>query len=39
MSSILYGDGVNDDTKAIQEMIDSANGELVLPNPKVHYVI
>ena len=35
----LYGDGIHDDTKAIQEMIDHAGNELVLPSPKTHYLI
>ena len=35
---ILYGDGIHDDTNAIQEMIDQAV-EVVLPAPKVHYLI
>jgi len=39
MNNILYGDGINDDTKAIQEMIDNANGEVVLPSPEVCYII
>ena len=34
----LYGDGVHDDTAAIQEMID-ASAEVALPMPKVHYLI
>ena len=39
MLNTLYGDGINDDTLAIQEMIDTANGELILPNPKAFYLI
>lgn len=38
MKNILYGDGINDDTAAIQELIDSSC-ELALPPPKVHYLI
>ena len=34
----LYGDGVHDDTAAIQEMIDGS-AEVALPMPKVHYLI
>lgn len=36
---ILFGDGIHDDTDAIQEMIDSGCCEVVLPAPKVRYVI
>lgn len=39
MINTLYGDGINDDTLAIQEMIDNSNGEVVLPNPKAFYLI
>lgn len=35
----LYGDGIHDDTAAIQEMIDSGCREVVLPTPEKHYVI
>ena len=35
----LYGDGIHDDTPAIQELIDNAGNELVLPSPKKHYLI
>lgn len=35
----LYGDGIHDDTKAIQEMIDNSGAELELPAPKVSYII
>lgn len=35
----LYGDGIHDDTKAIQELIDNADNELSLPTPKVRYII
>ena len=31
---ILYGDGINDDTDAIQELIDSGSCEVALPPPK-----
>ncbi len=37
--SILYGDGIHDDTLAIQELIDSGVCEVVLPAPKVCYLI
>lgn len=35
----LYGDGIHDDTDAIQEQIDSGVCEVVLPAPKKHYLI
>lgn len=35
----LYGDGIHDDTQAIQEMIDSGVCEVCLPAPKVCYII
>ena len=35
----LYGDGIHDDTLAIQELIDRSGNELVLPSPKKHYLI
>lgn len=35
----LYGDGIHDDTKAIQEMIDSGVCQVTLPPPKAHYLI
>ncbi len=35
----LYGDGIHDDLPAIQEMIDSGVREVVLPLPKVCYLI
>lgn len=35
----LYGDGIHDDTLAIQEMIDSGVCEVSLPAPKKHYLI
>ena len=34
----LYGDGIHDDTAAIQEMLDTSS-EVRLPAPKVHYLI
>ena len=36
---ILHGDGIGDDTAAIQVMIDSGNGIVKLPKPKKHYLI
>ena len=36
---ILYGDGINDDTQAIQEMLDTGISVVELPVPKVHYCI
>ncbi len=35
----LYGDGIHDDTEAIQELIDIANHILELPMPKKCYLI
>ena len=35
----LYGDGIHDDTDAIQELIDSGVCEVLLPAPKVRYLI
>ena len=35
----LYGDGIHDDTDAIQERIDSGVCEIVLPAPKNYYLI
>lgn len=35
---VLYGDGIHDDTNAIQEMINNAT-EVILPAPKAHYLI
>ena len=35
----LYGDGVRDDTAAIQELIDSGSNEVCLPPPEKFYVI
>lgn len=35
----LFGDGIRDDTAAIQERIDSGIRELVLPMPPKHYLI
>lgn len=35
----LFGDGIHDDTLAIQELIDSGVQEVVLPEPKVRYLI
>ena len=36
---ILYGDGIHDDTAAIQELIDSGLCEVSLPAPKKCYII
>ena len=36
---VLYGDGIHDDTNAIQEMIDSGSCEIMLPVPKAYYLI
>ena len=35
----LYGDGIHDDTAAIQELIDNAGGTLELPEPENFYLI
>ena len=35
----LYGDGIHDDTAAIQEMIDSGVCEVSLPAPEKCYLI
>lgn len=35
----LYGDGIHDDTAAIQEMIDSGLCQVTLPPPQKHYLI
>ena len=35
----LYGDGIHDDTKAIQELIDNSGNELRLDAPNVCYLI
>ena len=35
----LYGNGINDDYPAIQELLDSRISEVYLPAPKKHYVI
>ena len=35
----LYGDGIHDDTLAIQELIDSGVKEVSLPDPEVCYLI
>lgn len=39
MENRLYGDGIHDDTSAIQEMIDGAGCELSLPAPEKFYLI
>lgn len=39
MTHILYGDGLHDDTAAIQERIDSGVSEVVLPAPEAFYLI
>lgn len=39
MKYTLYGDGIHDDTAAIQEMIDSGACEVVLPAPEKFYLI
>lgn len=39
MKNKLYGDGINDDYPAIQEMLDSMICEVALPAPKECYII
>ncbi len=39
MKHTLYGDGIHDDTAAIQELIDSGVNEISLPAPKAFYLI
>lgn len=35
----LYGNGVNDDYPALQELLDSGKAEVVLPRPQKNYLI
>ncbi|MBQ1210707.1 MAG: hypothetical protein IIX68_02750 [Clostridia bacterium] len=35
----LYGDGLHDDTAALQQWLDSGAAEIALPEPSAHYVI
>ena len=35
----LYGDGIHDDTLAIQELLDSGRRIIFLPSPEKHYTI
>ncbi len=39
MSFVLYGDGIHDDTDAIQQMLDSGTVCVELPVPSKHYLI
>lgn len=39
MKHLLYGDGIHDDTDAIQEMLDSGEVTISLPQPADHYAI
>ncbi len=39
MINKLYGDGIHDDTAAIQELIDTAENELTLPVPEKNYLV
>ncbi|MBQ2967853.1 MAG: hypothetical protein IJE10_07045 [Clostridia bacterium] len=39
MMNKIYGDGIHDDTKGLQELIDTSDNELYLPMPDVHYLI
>ena len=38
MKHTLYGDGIHDDTSAIQEMLDTQS-DIVLPSPQNFYLI
>ena len=39
MKYVLYGNGINDDAPAIQELLDSGMAEVVLPAPQKCYMI
>jgi len=39
MKHPLYGDGIHDDTAAIQAMLDSRKRQVCLPEPEKHYLI
>ena len=39
MTKILYGDGIHDDTEALQELIDNTPGGVSLPMPEKCYLI
>lgn len=39
MNPILYGNGINDDYPAIQQLLDSGKSEIILPAPEKHYII
>ncbi len=39
MKNILYGNGINDDFPAIQELLDSGLSEVILPAPEKCYMI
>ncbi len=39
MKYILYGNGIDDDYPAIQEMLDEGRSEVLLPSPEKNYVI
>jgi len=36
---VLYGDGIHDDTLAVQSLLDTRASEIALPAPKDHYCI
>lgn len=39
MKEKLYGNGINDDTAAIQALLDGVEREIRLPKPEKHYLI
>ncbi len=39
MKYTLYGDGIHTDTEAIQELLDNAHGQVILPAPENFYLI
>lgn len=39
MANQLYGDGIHDDTTAIQEMLDAGTACVQLPEPRKNYLV